>query len=159
INLSAVMLLGGLWHGASWNFIIWGGIHGMMLCFERLIGKESFYRLLPKPLRILITFAIVLFAWVFFRASDLAGSVKYCKSMIGIETPGAGADLIAGVIYQPYYLLTLFVAAAVVWAAPQAWDFTRNITWPKVAVILGCLLLSIISLTTQAFNPFIYFIF
>ena len=159
INLSAVMLLGGLWHGASWNFVIWGAIHGMMLSIERLIGRNSFYRFLPKPFRVLVTFVIVLFAWVFFRASDLSDSLRYCKSMLGLEAADAGADLIAGIIYGPYYMLTFCISAAIVWGAPQSWDFTRRITWPKVAVVLGCLMISIISLTTQSFNPFIYFIF
>jgi len=159
INLAAVMLLGGLWHGASWNFVIWGAIHGMMLSIERLIGRNSSYRFLPKPFRLLVTFAIVLVAWVFFRASDLTDSLRYCKSMLGLEAADAGADLIAGIIYDPYYMLTFCISAAIVWGAPQSWDFTRRITWPKVAVVLGCLSLSIISLTTQSFNPFIYFIF
>ena len=159
LNLTAVMLLGGLWHGASWNFVIWGAIHGMMLSIERLIGRNSFYRFLPKPFRVLATFIIVLFAWVFFRASDLAASLRFCKSMLGLEAADTEAGLIAGVIWEPYYWLTFLIAAAVVWGAPQTWDFTRRITWPKVAVVLGCLMISIISLTTQSFNPFIYFIF
>ena len=79
--------------------------------------------------------------------------------MLGLEAADTGADLFAGIIYDPYYMLTFCISAAIVWGAPQAWDFTRRITWPKVAVVLGCLLLSIISLTTQSFNPFIYFIF
>jgi len=48
INLALVMLLGGLWHGASWNFVVWGAIHGAMLAFERYQGKDSFYRALPR---------------------------------------------------------------------------------------------------------------
>jgi alginate O-acetyltransferase complex protein AlgI len=79
--------------------------------------------------------------------------------MLGLEAADTGADLIAGIIYDPYYMLTFCIAAVIVWGAPQSWDFTRRITWPKVVVVLGCLLLSIISLTTQSFNPFIYFIF
>ena len=47
LNLMTVMLLGGLWHGASWNFVIWGAIHGSMLAFERMQGKKSAYALLP----------------------------------------------------------------------------------------------------------------
>ena len=131
----------------------------MMLSIERLIGRNSFYRFLPKPFRLLVTFVIVLVAWVFFRASDLTDSLRYCKSMLGLEAADAGADLIAGIIYDPYYMLTFCISAAIIWGGPQAWDFTRRITWPKVAVVLGCLSLSIISLTTQSFNPFIYFIF
>ena len=48
-NLAVVMLLGGLWHGASWNFVIWGGIHGSMLVLERAHGKNAFYHRMPKP--------------------------------------------------------------------------------------------------------------
>src|SRR4051794_2201612 len=59
VNLMTVMLLGGLWHGASWNFVIWGGIHGSALAFERAQGKNSLYRRLPPPLQVAITFLIV----------------------------------------------------------------------------------------------------
>jgi alginate O-acetyltransferase complex protein AlgI len=159
LNLATVMLLGGLWHGASWNFVIWGGIHGGMLAAERLMGKESAYRRLPAPLRMLITFVILLFSWVFFRAADLGAAVQYCCSMLGLGSPHDGAGLIGGVIYQPYYLLTLAVAAGIVWAAPQTWDFTRKITWPKVGWIMASITVAVIALTTQEFNPFIYFIF
>ena len=53
------MLIGGLWHGASWNFIIWGGIHGAMLSVERMMGKKSFYGHLPHILKVAITFAFI----------------------------------------------------------------------------------------------------
>ena len=72
INLALVMLLGGLWHGASMNFVIWGAIHGGMLAFERFQGKDSLYRRLPDPLRVLITYVLVLFSWVFFPRGGLA---------------------------------------------------------------------------------------
>ena len=159
LNLATVMLLGGLWHGASWNFAIWGGIHGAMLAGERLMGKESAYRGLPAPIRMLITFAIILFSWVFFRAADLGAAVTYCGSMLGIGSPHDGGGLIGGVIYQPYFLLTLAAAAGFVWAAPQTWDFTRKITWPKVGWVMTAMTVAVIALTTQEFNPFIYFIF
>src|SRR4051794_715611 len=61
-NLMVVMLLGGLWHGASWNFVIWGGIHGGVLAAERARGKDSAYRRLPRPVRVAVTFAIVCLA-------------------------------------------------------------------------------------------------
>src|SRR4030095_14577520 len=50
VNLMLTMLIGGLWHGASWNFVIWGGIHGGMLSVERMMGKDSFYAGLAKPI-------------------------------------------------------------------------------------------------------------
>ena len=93
LNLALVMLLGGLWHGASWNFLIWGAIHGSLLAFERMMGKDSLYRQLPRFLRIAITFVIVLFAWVFFRAADLPSALGYCATMLGLggasETAGS----------------------------------------------------------------------
>ncbi|MCK5803147.1 MAG: MBOAT family protein [Lentisphaeria bacterium] len=159
LNLLAVMLLGGLWHGASWNFAIWGGMHGAMLAFERAQGKDSPYRALPRPARIALTFVLLLFTWVFFRARDLSHALDYCATMLGFGADSAAAGLIGGVLHRPYYQLSFLIAALVVWGAPQTWDFTRRITWPKIAWIFTVFLLAIVALTTQSFNPFIYFIF
>ncbi len=159
VNLMLVMLLGGLWHGASWNFLIWGAIHGGMLSLERARGKHSLYARIPQPAQIALTYVVVLFTWVFFRAPTLPAALEYCGSMIGLGSPQAGSGLIAGLIYQPYYLLSMGVAAVVVWRGPQTWDWTRSITPLKTAVILVLFWLSLVVMTTQAFNPFIYFIF
>jgi alginate O-acetyltransferase complex protein AlgI len=159
LNLAAVMLLGGLWHGASWNFLIWGGIHGVMLGVERLLGKKSLYRALPRLAKIAITFATVVLAWVFFRAADLPAAAVYIGSMFGLSAAQPGAGLVAGITYQPYYLLTFAAAALVVWGAPQTWDFTRRLTWPRTAFVLAVMFLAVLALTTQSYNPFIYFIF
>jgi len=158
-NLAITMLLGGLWHGAAWNFLIWGGIHGTMLAAERVQGKHSFYWRLPAPLRVAFTFVIVLFAWVFFRAKDLTASVNYVKSMFGLGAVQDGRPLIGGLVYHPYYLLCFGCAAVVTWACPQTWDFTRRLTWPKAVFCALMLILSLAVMETQAFNPFIYFIF
>ncbi len=73
INLLITMLLGGLWHGAGWLFIIWGGLHGLALLIEKHITSVlKHYRLkIPKPIGFLITFHFVVFTWVIFRSSDL----------------------------------------------------------------------------------------
>ena len=93
------MVLGGLWHGASWNFVIWGAHpRRLMLAFERAQGKDSFYRHLPGPLKTAITFVIVCFAWVFFRADTLPRALAYCESLLGLGHAAPGAGLIAGVI-------------------------------------------------------------
>ena len=76
-NLMITMLLGGLWHGSSWNFIIWGGIHGVVLSIEKLLNSKSKSKIIENlsffgyP----ITFIIVLFSWVFFRAENLESSI------------------------------------------------------------------------------------
>ena len=158
INLALVMLLGGLWHGASWNFLIWGGIHGGYLAFERAQGKESIYHKLPALLQVLITFFIVLIAWVFFRADTLPDAWQYLKCMFGGATPGQG-EAVRGLIYNPYYVVNFILAGITIWVLPQTWDFTRRLTWPKIAWCILLFFISLIALTTQSYNPFIYFIF
>lgn len=159
VNLALVMLLGGLWHGASWNFVIWGGIHGGMLAFERAQGKRGFFTRLPHAAQVTLTFVIVMFAWVFFRAADLPSALAYCGAMLGLGDAQAGAGLVAGVTHQPYYLLSLAAASVVVWTCPQTWDWTRVITPRRAAVVAAVFVVSLLVMTTQAFNPFIYFIF
>ena len=158
INLALVMLLGGLWHGASWNFLIWGGIHGGYLAFERAQGKESIYHKLPALLQVLITFFIVLIAWVFFRADTLPDAAQYLKCMFGGATPGQG-EAVRGLIYNQYYVVNFILAGITIWALPQTWDFTRRLTWPKIAWCILLFFIALTALTTQSYNPFIYFIF
>ena len=71
-NLMLTMLLGGLWHGASWNFVIWGGYHGALLGLERVVGRKHFQEQphwLAYPFRAVVTFVLVCIGWVFFRAA------------------------------------------------------------------------------------------
>ena len=85
-NLMITMLLGGIWHGASWNFLIWGGYHGLLLSLERLVPVERIW----KPLRVAPVFALVCVGWVFFRAATLADSAFVLRQMFtnlhGIQT-------------------------------------------------------------------------
>ncbi len=160
INLSLVMLLGGLWHGASWNFLIWGGIHGGYLAFERSMGRESIYHRLPKLVQTVITFFIVVIAWVFFRADTLPDAWRYLCGMFGCAGAAAASGSIArGLIYNPYYLANFLLAAGVIWLLPQSWDFTRRLNWRKLLWCVLVFLTALVALTTQSYNPFIYFIF
>ena len=159
VNLGITMLLGGLWHGASWNFVIWGGLHGGMLAAERMVSHAGVRVPLPAVLKTALTFTAVLVTWVFFRARDLPAAVAYCRTLAGCGDPQTAAGLVAGLIYRPYFLISMVAAAFVVWACPQTWDFTRRLSWPKAAFCLGILLLALATMETQAFNPFIYFIF
>ena len=154
-----VMLLGGLWHGASWNFIIWGAIHGIFLALERLASKNTFYQKLPKIVGIISTFIIVVFTWVFFRASDLPSAISYIQSMFGVHT-NVQADIVNNVLLlNNYYIFSFILAGIVVWRFPQTWDFTKKITLVKSIWIMLLMIISVMALVTQDFNPFIYFIF
>ncbi len=156
-NLFIVMLLGGLWHGASWNFIIWGGIHGSMLAAERLMQKRSFYNNWPKILQLVITFTVVVIAWVFFRADTLPEAARYLQSMFAASPKHT--PIVHEIIYNPYYLSNFILAAVVIWGLPSTWDFTRTITVKKYLWSIVVFLLALAALTTQSYNPFIYFIF
>jgi alginate O-acetyltransferase complex protein AlgI len=155
------MLLGGLWHGAAWNFFFWGAFHGVLLAAERRFGTR-WNAFLPRPLRMAATFLLVNLSWVLFRARDLPAAVDYYRAMFGLgglgEERAAGA-LLSGILYQPYSLLCFAVAALVTWTAPQAWDWTRRLTVPRLAACAACLVLALVAMETQGYNPFIYFIF
>ncbi|MEE8366998.1 MAG: MBOAT family protein [Thermoanaerobaculia bacterium] len=159
LNLAVVMLLGGLWHGAAWNFVIWGGFHGALLSLERARGKRSHYGRLPRFVRVTITFFLVSLGWVFFRAADLPGAIDYLATMAGAGALQDGAGLVAGVVYQPYYLLTVVVAALIAFVGPQTWDWTRRLSWPKAVTCAAALVVALLAMATQEYNPFIYFIF
>ncbi|MDX1501492.1 MAG: MBOAT family protein [Thermoanaerobaculia bacterium] len=159
VNLALVMLLGGLWHGAAWKFVLWGGLHGGLLAVERARGRRGLFAGLPRPLRIAGTFLLVALGWVFFRADSPAAAWTFLHSLAALSDPAGAAPLVGGVVRAPYYLLSLAAAAVVAWGAPQTWDWTRRLPAWKTLVCLGLLWLSIALLAGQAYNPFIYFIF
>ena len=159
MNLAVVMLLGGLWHGSAWTFVIWGAMHGALLAAERSRGGSSPYRALPVPLRRAVTFGLVLVTWVFFRAADLPAAIVYLRSMLGLEPYTDAARVLGQVLYEPYSLASFGCAAVVTWAAPQTWDWTRRLTPSKAAVAAALFAAAWGVLATQAYNPFIYFLF
>jgi alginate O-acetyltransferase complex protein AlgI len=159
VNLMTVMLLGGLWHGASWNFVLWGTIHGGMLAFERAQGKDSVYRRLPRPIRVAITFLVVCLAWVFFRAKTLAEGLAIFRSLFGLAATPAASDVPAGAMYTRLHVMIFALAAVLVWAAPNTWTFTARLSAPRAVAALGLLALSISLMWTQSANPFLYFQF
>ena len=82
-NLLITMLLGGLWHGAGWTFVIWGGLHGVYLSINHAWRKLEIS--LPKIIGWIITFLAVVFSWVLFRASSFSGAIALLKTMIGFK--------------------------------------------------------------------------
>ncbi|MCC7374439.1 MAG: MBOAT family protein [Verrucomicrobiales bacterium] len=159
-NLAVVMLLGGLWHGAKWNFVVWGAFHGLLLAVERWRGKRSLYGFLPQPARVALTFLLTLFSWVLFRADNLGAAADYLGSMFGLTPVAPAAPLLAATLYTPYRLLVLIVAAGLVFQPRQAHDWAHGpVTWPRMAGLAGLFAFALITLYSQTFNPFLYFQF
>ncbi len=158
-NLFMVMLLGGLWHGASWNFVIWGCCHGFLLAAERAMPGRSLWSGAPKFVQIAATFVIISLLWVLFRAPDLTGAMDYYARLFGLRATGDLAPLVAGLIWKPYFILTLALAALVAWLGPTTLDWTRRLSAPKASWSLAVFWVSALMLSVQKFNPFIYFIF
>ncbi len=158
-NLAMVMLLGGFWHGAQWQFIVWGVFHGSFLALERQHDKSPYYRAFPKVLRILITFILVLFSWVLFRAENLSLAIAYMGTMIGVVSAPASSGLLGAELYTFYNLALMALSAFVVSRKMQSWDFSLSISWPKVVLLLVLFVLALAAMFTQAFNPFLYFQF
>ena len=159
VNLAVVMLLGGLWHGAAWNFVLWGGLHGALLAFERWFGPERLWRRLPPSGRTAATFVVVLLTWVPFRAADLATAGEFYARLFGFARAAPEAALLDGLVGNPYLLVTFAISALVVWGAPQSWTWTRELGPGKVALAGAAFAAAVVALATQEFNPFLYFIF
>jgi alginate O-acetyltransferase complex protein AlgI len=158
-NLMLTMLLGGLWHGASWNFVIWGGYHGALLSVERLLGRKYFEQrpwALLYPLRALLTFALVCVGWVFFRAATLSDSMYVIQQML-TGPRAAGGSLI------PAWLLCLVAATLVAALSEEKFEWidrlSRGPAWAYVATAIVLLLaVELIGVTEKAV-PFVYFQF
>lgn len=90
VNLLVTMLLGGLWHGANWTFVMWGGLHGLYLCanhfWRHLFGEtEPSGSKIGRLFGILLTFLVVVFAWVVFRAENMHAALAMMKGMLGMN--------------------------------------------------------------------------
>jgi alginate O-acetyltransferase complex protein AlgI len=124
VNLMLTMLLGGLWHGASWTFVIWGGLHGLYLIANhgwQVVKPERLLRCLPSGLRrgtaIALTFAAVGLAWIFFRAADLGAAMRMLEGIIGLADPTGTVPLVAG---DRLATLRYLAGAAIVFLLPNS---------------------------------------
>lgn len=82
-NLMLTMLLGGLWHGAGWNYVIWGAYHGLWLVIERLLGKSLWRG--PHLLKMLITFIVVTGGWMFFRSPSFNFAIEWYETLFSFH--------------------------------------------------------------------------
>ena len=144
------MLLGGLWHGADWTFVVWGAYHGVLLCVTRLAG--SHLDAVALPVRRVVTFALVVIGWVFFRAPDLATATWLLTSML---TPSSGEPLKDGLAL----LIMLVVAGVIAHTAPNSFEL-RHQPRPATALAMsGMVALCVLVMYTGHAAPFLYFQF
>jgi len=160
-NVMAVWLLTGLWHGAAWNFVLWGAYFGLLLLGERFLWRQALAKA-PEWARHLYTMLIVLFGWVLFRCESLPALGTYLAAMF---SPGQGFPGQSVYLLKQYgvYLLTGVIASLPVkcWAEEllrrRGWEALR--CWGPVALGLILLSLSFLQLISSTFNPFIYYRF
>jgi alginate O-acetyltransferase complex protein AlgI len=158
VNLMLTMLIGGLWHGASWTFVAWGGLHGAYLVGERVVRRvvpaSPVWDTAMARLGLgLVTFALVCFAWVFFRAHGFDQAFRICAAMLGA---GDGAS-------HPVWRYTLIPVGALLAShallrSTTLEDVVERTPWPVVATVLATLLVSLF-VFPGVDRAFIYFQF
>jgi alginate O-acetyltransferase complex protein AlgI len=162
VNLMLTMLLGGLWHGAAWTFVVWGGLHGAFLVAERLlrqgVGHLALWGRWPVRLALgVLTYALVNVTWVFFRARDFPTASRVLRAMLGIDGGGApiltswrvlsAAVPVAGILLVHWYMRERELHAEVA-RLPVA---TAGLLWGAMAWL--------IAITQGGSDAFIYFQF
>ena len=163
VNLMVTMLLGGLWHGASWTYVVWGGLHGCFLSLERLvkarIGASHFWWGEGKrPLLALLTFFLICMTWVFFRASTLHSAFGMCLSMVGFG-PLRPTPLLTHSDSARVLLLTLvFLTGHWFMRERTLESVASRVPWLARAAALAGMFVSI-AITPGADRAFIYFQF
>lgn len=152
-NLFAVFLIGGLWHGAGWGFIVWGALHGVAQVIYRI---TSHFKRPPKIIAWIITFLFINFTWVFFRADNLADAINVIKAMLGFN----GFD-IKPIIGSQMALIAITMSLIVCTGLKNSNQMMQNAKFGWASAIFTALLIVsayFASLSTEV-SPFLYFNF
>ena len=164
INVFAVWFLTGLWHGASWNFVLWGVFFGVIITVEKL-ALMTYLNRLPRFVRHVYTLFLLLIGWGLFAFDDMSHLTHYFQVMFGL---GGNALTDQQTLYELTQNLCLF-ALAIMGSTPlmkwigtrlsetKAKSFVENIGCPLI--VLGILILSTAYLVDSSYNPFLYFRF
>lgn len=154
INLFLTMLLGGLWHGANWTFVVWGAWHGGILVLERYWEQRFGKPFFPRWLQVIKTMLLVMLGWVVFRATDVAGAFAMYRGMLGLN----GLDFSPSVAWQvtPDRLGLLLASIGLVYAMP--W-LKRHSGSALRFLVIPLFLWAVATLSSQSFTPFLYFQF
>ena len=149
-NLVVTMLVGGLWHGASWTFVLWGGYHGVLLSGTLLLRNRL--GRIPRAVKVPVTFLLVTLGWVLFRSSDLPMAGRWCASLLGGAFRASGPEL-------PALAGAVLVAGLLAHLGPTSSDLPES---PRPALVLGLaatLVLSVTVVLSGRPSPFLYFQF
>lgn len=160
INLMLTMAIGGLWHGGeSWNFLIWGIIHGSALCIARAYNSRGYA--MPDFLSRLLTLFVVMLAWTVFRAADFSAALTMWGGQFGFNGFAMG-DQVALALRPTIYASFIFGIICIVYPATRfaatGWGIFRNTVWRAIWPALA-FAYALIVLTGQQSPPFLYFQF
>jgi alginate O-acetyltransferase complex protein AlgI len=161
-NLALVFIASGFWHGASWNFIIWGAYHGLFLIIERLFLLK-WYNKTGRFLRTVSTFFIVSIGWIFFRIDSIEPLFRYLKQLVNFHQITFYPRDTEFYTYLAMAIISSFFAYFTWGKKLQLSFYEAEYSFSKHAIIGGIslvlLLLSIAFISAFNFNPFIYFRF
>lgn len=164
LNLAIVWALTGLWHGASWNFVIWGLYYGVLIILEKLVLAD-FREKLPGAAQHIAALFLIVVGWTVFYYTDMGCLGKHLGAMFGIGAAGL-SDPVTMAVIRKYTVLPLIAAIASLPILPRlkAWlGKHEKLEGAADIVSLVCLtalmLLSMIFIVGQSYNPFIYFRF
>ncbi len=164
VNLALVMLLGGLWHGANWTFIVWGAWHGSILALERRFTTKKGGRRVAPRMPIPVVMTLVILGWIVFRADDLGTAWAFYGAMVGLH----GLGLSAAMAWQVtgWSLVMLGVGGVMVYVGPSWRRRLEALTAPdRIRLARAELLfiplfaLALLRLGAQSYTPFLYFQF
>ena len=160
-NILLVWTLTGLWHGAAWNFLLWGLYFGVLLLGEKFWWGKALERA-PSPLRHLYAMVIVVLGWVLFRCEGLSAVGSYLGAMLGLSGAGWGQALYFLRQYGVFLVVGAVASLPVkdaLRAALQRRKAERTIQWGSALAGLALLGLSFLQLISSTANPFIYYRF
>ncbi len=164
-NITAVWLLTGIWHGASWNFVLWGGYFALLLIAEKLILSKLLKKL-PAIINHLYALIFILFSWVIFAFESVEGGIQYFKAMFGITSSGIIDNQGIYLLYTNIILfLILFIGSTDYPSRAANKVFTKYFKGNLMPAAIECTVLiiiftlSIAYLVDGSYNPFLYFRF
>lgn len=159
-NLAVVWVLTGIWHGASWNFALWGAYYGILIIFEKLFLNKWLEKI-PVFFRWFYSFVIVVIGWVFFSYLDISKAFTVVAAMFGFAAAGVdNLGLYSLITYLPIFIIAAFCSTPLVGKLTEKLRKSGpvgNVIW-----IVGFVCLFVVSLSflvDNSYNPFLYFRF